>query len=127
MGTKTILGNREHTKANFRFGGGGGDRGTNQFISGEQGNRYPPGKSSQKARCVRIRCIHNSILHYFRTKRRRRFLYEHRSFRHYHNCAHQWPGSLGSVRWCDDKESLGQGLPTQATRNWRRILTRAAT
>ena len=38
-GTKTILGNREHKKTNFRFWG---NRGTSQFISGEQGNRYPP-------------------------------------------------------------------------------------
>ena len=38
-GTKTILGNREHKKTNFRFLG---NMGTNQFISGEQGNRYPP-------------------------------------------------------------------------------------
>ena len=34
-GTKTILGNREHKKTNFRFLG---NRGTSQFISGEQGN-----------------------------------------------------------------------------------------
>ena len=39
-GTKTILGNREHKKTNFRFWG---KRGTSQFISGEQGNRYPLG------------------------------------------------------------------------------------
>ena len=32
-GTKTILGNREHKKTNFRFLG---NRGTSQFISGEQ-------------------------------------------------------------------------------------------
>ena len=38
-GTKTILGNREHKKTNFRFLG---NRGTSQFISGEQGNWYPP-------------------------------------------------------------------------------------
>ena len=37
-GTKTILGNREHKKTNFRLG----NRGTCQFISGEQGNRYAP-------------------------------------------------------------------------------------
>ena len=43
MGTKTILGNREHKKTNFRFLG---NRGTSQFISGEQGNRYPPGRAS---------------------------------------------------------------------------------
>ena len=42
-GTKTILGNREHKKTNFRFLG---NRGTSQFISGEQGNRYPPGRAS---------------------------------------------------------------------------------
>ena len=35
MGTKTILGNRDHKKTNFRFLG---NRGTSQFISGEQGN-----------------------------------------------------------------------------------------
>ena len=38
-GTKTVLGNREHKKTNFRVLG---NRGTSQFISGEQGNRYPP-------------------------------------------------------------------------------------
>ena len=38
-GTKTILGNREHKKTNFRFLG---NMGTSQFISGEQGNKYPP-------------------------------------------------------------------------------------
>ena len=38
-GTKTILGNREHKKAIFRFLG---NRGTSEFLSGEQGNRYPP-------------------------------------------------------------------------------------
>ena len=38
-GTKTILGNRAHKKTNFRFLR---NRGTSQFISGEQGNRYPP-------------------------------------------------------------------------------------
>ena len=40
-GTKTILGNREHKKTNFRFLG---NRGTSQFISGEQGKRYPPAR-----------------------------------------------------------------------------------
>ena len=40
QGTKTILGNMEHKKTNFRFLG---NRGTSQFISGEQGNRYPLG------------------------------------------------------------------------------------
>ena len=39
-GTKTILGSREHKKTHFRFLG---NRGTSQFISGEQGNRYPLG------------------------------------------------------------------------------------
>ena len=39
-GTKTILGNREHKKTNFRFLG---NRGTSQFISGEQEIRYPLG------------------------------------------------------------------------------------
>ena len=38
-GTKTILGNGEHKQTTFRFLG---NRGTSQFISGEQGNRYPP-------------------------------------------------------------------------------------
>ena len=38
IGTKTILGNREHKKTNFRFLG---NRGTSQFISGEQGNMNP--------------------------------------------------------------------------------------
>ena len=42
-GTKTILGNGKHKKTNFRFLG---NRGTSQFISGEQGNRYPPGRAS---------------------------------------------------------------------------------
>ena len=32
-------GNRQHKKTNFRFWG---NRGTSKFISGEQGNRYPP-------------------------------------------------------------------------------------
>ena len=36
--TKTILGNREHKKTNFRFWG---NRGISQFISGEQGNSNP--------------------------------------------------------------------------------------
>ena len=40
-GTKTILGNTEHKKTNFRFKGNRGVKGTSQFISGEQGNRYP--------------------------------------------------------------------------------------
>ena len=39
-GTETALGNREHKKTNFQFLG---NRGTSQFISGEQGNRYPLG------------------------------------------------------------------------------------
>ena len=43
-GTKTILGNREQKKTNFRFLG---NRGTSEFISGEQGNMYPPGKASK--------------------------------------------------------------------------------
>ena len=43
MGTETILGNREHKKANFRFLE---NRGTSQFILGEQGNMYPPGRAS---------------------------------------------------------------------------------
>ena len=42
-GTKTILGNREHKKTNFRFLG---NRVTSQFISGEQGSKYPPGRAS---------------------------------------------------------------------------------
>ena len=47
-GTKTILGNREHKKTNFRFLG---NRGTSLFISGEQGKRWyppppPPGRAS---------------------------------------------------------------------------------
>ena len=44
QGKKTILGNREHKKTNFRFlkkGGGG-----SQIISGEQWNRYPPWRAS---------------------------------------------------------------------------------
>ena len=43
-GTKTILGNREHKKITFRFWG---NWGTSQFISGEQGNRYPTGRASE--------------------------------------------------------------------------------
>ena len=43
-GTKTILGNREHKKITFQFWG---NWGTSQFISGEQGNRYPPGRASE--------------------------------------------------------------------------------
>ena len=35
---KTIFGNREYKKTNFQFLG---NRGTSQFILGEQGNRYP--------------------------------------------------------------------------------------
>ena len=46
-GNKTILGNREHKKTNFQLLG---NRGTSQFISGEQGNRYPP--PPLKASCV---------------------------------------------------------------------------
>ena len=38
-GTRIILGNREHKKTKFQFWG---NRGTSQFISGDQGNRYPP-------------------------------------------------------------------------------------
>ena len=45
--SKTILGNREHKKTNFRFLG---NRGTSLFISGEQGKRWypppPPGRAS---------------------------------------------------------------------------------
>ena len=41
-GTKTILGKREH-KINFRLLG---NMGISQFISGEQGNRCPPGRAS---------------------------------------------------------------------------------
>ena len=39
-GTKVVLGNREHKKANFRYMG---NRGSSHFISGEQGKRYPLG------------------------------------------------------------------------------------
>ena len=39
-GTKTMLGNREHKKTNFLFGG------TSQFISGILGNGYPQGRVS---------------------------------------------------------------------------------
>ena len=38
-GTKTIFGNGDHKKTNFQFLG---NRGTSQFISWEQGNRYLP-------------------------------------------------------------------------------------
>ena len=38
-----MLGNREHKITIFRFWG---NRGTRQFISGEQGNRYPHGRAS---------------------------------------------------------------------------------
>ena len=38
-GTKTILGNRKQKKTNFRILG---NRGKSKFISGKQGNRYPP-------------------------------------------------------------------------------------
>ena len=38
-GTKTILGNREHKKTNFRFLG---NRGTSQFIQGNKGTGTPP-------------------------------------------------------------------------------------
>ena len=50
-GTKTILGNREHKKTNFRFLG---NSGTSHFISGEQGNRYPPGRASLTLRMLGI-------------------------------------------------------------------------
>ena len=45
--TNTKFGNREHKKTNFRFFLG--NRGTSQFIAGEQGNRYmyPPGRASE--------------------------------------------------------------------------------
>ena len=43
-GTMTILGNMDHKKTNFRFLG---NRGTSQFISGEQGNGYPTGGPQQ--------------------------------------------------------------------------------
>ena len=42
MGTNTILGNREHKKANFRILG---NWGTGQFISAEQGKSHPGGAS----------------------------------------------------------------------------------
>ena len=48
-GTKTILGNREHKKTNFQFLG---NRGTSQFISREQGNRYPLGGPHYLCVCV---------------------------------------------------------------------------
>ena len=38
-GTKTILGNRDHKKTNFRFLG---NRGTSQFISGGTREQVPP-------------------------------------------------------------------------------------
>ena len=44
-GTKTILGNREHKKTNFLFLG---NRGTSQFISGEQ---IPPPWEGLISRC----------------------------------------------------------------------------
>ena len=47
-GTKTILGNMKHKKTNFRFLG---NRGTSQFISGEQGNRYPPPPPREGLKC----------------------------------------------------------------------------
>ena len=43
-GTKTILGNMERRKTNFRILG---NMGTSQIISGEQGNRYPAGRASK--------------------------------------------------------------------------------
>ena len=46
--TNTILGNREHKKTHFQFWG---NMGTSQFISGERGNRYPPGRASVLAAC----------------------------------------------------------------------------
>ena len=63
-GTKTILGNREHKKTNFQFLG---NRGTSQFISGEQGDRNPlggpPACSIQLLRPVKCRPLQivNSI------------------------------------------------------------------
>ena len=50
-GTKTIFGNWEHKKTNIRFSE---NRGTSQFLSGEQGNRYPPGRASQLTNSSRI-------------------------------------------------------------------------
>ena len=40
-GTQAILGNREHRKSRFFWGG---NKGTKPFFRGEQGNRYPPPK-----------------------------------------------------------------------------------
>ena len=51
-GTNTTLGNREHKKTNFRFFG---NRKTSQFIAGEQGNRYPPGRASELVYTVGVR------------------------------------------------------------------------
>ena len=45
-GTKTIMGNRDHKKTNFRFLG---NRGTSQFITAEQGNRSTPVESLTSA------------------------------------------------------------------------------
>ena len=53
-GTKTILGNREHKKTNFRFLR---NRGTSQFISGEQGNRYPLGRPQYRMCWINCACI----------------------------------------------------------------------
>ena len=48
-GTKTIFWNREHKKTIFDFWG------TSQIISGDQGNRYPPGRASLQVLCYMCR------------------------------------------------------------------------
>ena len=67
-GTKTIFGNRKHKKTHFRFLG---NMGTSQFISGEQGNKYPPPpRRASKARnifdsfmTVNIQAIYILVMH----------------------------------------------------------------
>ena len=63
-GKKTILGNSEHRKQFL------GNMGISQFISGEQGNRYPLGRASvivvvTQCCCCCVRVLHpiNSLCH----------------------------------------------------------------
>ena len=69
QGNKDNIGNKEHKKTNLQFLG---NTRTSQFISGEQGNRYPPGRASDLTRrlflwgLIKIEIVHftpNSILH----------------------------------------------------------------
>ena len=58
---KIIMGNREHKITNFRWGGGGGGRGTRAFISGEHGDIYPHrfGRASRMYRLLNTSKFNN--------------------------------------------------------------------